>query len=207
MKRFKVQNGVAAHSIASIHTKLGIPSIYMDEKRLVDALKHLHLAQEIYSKIGHTMGEATALFYTGYGYLLQNQLSSARKMAESGRAICHAISSQISKGELPSTEGMIFSDQSPTSEMQAVFLTLLVHICIREDCLTEANKLLKKAINKKKQVFSQSFHQAVAAHSAEQARQGGYGTQQRAEAMPCVEVHRRGVRNLCVPGHHTTSSG
>ena len=95
------------------------------------------------------MGEATALFYTGYGYLLQNQLSSARKMAESGRAICHAISSQISKGELPSTEGMIFSDQSPTSEMQAVFLTLLVHICIREDCLTEANKLLKKAINKK----------------------------------------------------------
>ncbi len=149
LKRFKVQNGVAAHNIAFIHIKLGSPSIYMDKKRLVDALKHLHLAHEIYSKIGHAMGEATALFHIGCAYLLQNQFSSARRMAENGRAICHAVSRQISKGELPSSEGMIFTDQSLTSEMQAVFLTLLAHICIREDCLTEADKLLKKAIQKK----------------------------------------------------------
>ena len=121
----------------------------MDEMRLESALKHLHRAQEIYSQTGNAMGEATALFHIAYGYLLQNQLSSARRMAENGRALCHAVSSQISKGELPSSEGMIFTDQSLEPEMQAVFLTLLAHICIREDCLTEANKLLKKAINKK----------------------------------------------------------
>ncbi len=149
LETFKVQNGVAPHHIASIHIKLGTPSVYMDEPRLEMALKHLHRAQEIYSQTGNAMGEATALFHISYGYLLQNQLSSARRMAGNGRALCHAVSSQISKGELPSSEGMIFTDQSLEPEMQAVFLTLLAHICIHEDCLAEAKKLLKKAISKK----------------------------------------------------------
>ncbi|KJA16589.1 hypothetical protein HYPSUDRAFT_71250 [Hypholoma sublateritium FD-334 SS-4] len=149
LETFKAQSGIAPHHIAYIYIKLGIPSVYMDEARLESALNYLHRAQDIYSQMRHAMGEATALFHIGYGYLLQNQLSSARRMVENGRTLCPAISSQISKGEIPPGEGMIFSDQTLEPEMQAVFLTLLAHICIREDRLSEAKALLKKAIKKK----------------------------------------------------------
>lgn len=146
---FKIKDGVPPHNIAYIYLTLGVPNVYMTGARLERAMDYLHRALEVYIQIDHAMGQGTALFHMAHGYLLQNQLGRARTTVERGKTLCSRMVSQVNTGTLPSTEGMLFSNQNSKSEMQAVYLTLLGHICIREDHLQEAEKVLKKAVKKK----------------------------------------------------------